>query len=187
MLKFIIDNKKNHTKFLFLDRDGTLIPEPGDYWIRNKKEIQNLNFDPSLMKRLISLNFGLIVITNQRGIALQEVKLDDYIEICNKIENLLKQHGIDITAILTCPHDSNCDYCRKPKPGMILEAAKMYKIDLEKSWTIGDNQSDIEAGINAKTKVVMCKKSSDEKLQHYPVFSSMNEALMYVIESEVNQ
>jgi len=63
----------------------------------------------------------------------------------------------------------------------------MYKIDLEKSWTIGDNQSDIEAGINAKTKVVMCKKSSDEKLQHYPVFSSMNEALMYVIESEVNQ
>lgn len=187
MHKFIIENKKIHTRYLFLDRDGTLIPEPRNYWIRNKDEIQDLSFNPAIMKKLISLNFGLIVITNQRGIALQEIELNDYIEICHKLENLLKQNGIEITAILTCPHDSNCNYCRKPEPGMILEAAKMFNIDLEKSWTIGNRETDMEAGLKANTKVVMSTKNSNDNLENFPVFGTMDQALMYIFESEVNQ
>ena len=187
MHKYIVKKSKYHKKFLFIDRDGTLIPEPRNYWIRNESEIQELNFNVDLMKKLLSLDFGIIIITNQRGIALQEVELKAYIGICHKLENLLKHHGIEITAIFTCPHDSECYYCRKPNAGMILEAAKMFDINLEECWTIGDNKKDINAGQKAKTKVAMIQKRYIQESQEFPVFDAMDRVLEYIYECEVNK
>ena len=102
-----------------------------------------------------------IVVTNQPVIARGEVTWDELHEIHRKMETLLGKDGAYIDGIYICPHHPDkgfegerpeykidCD-CRKPKPGLLLQAAQDYNIDLTQSYMIGDSERDVEAGINA--------------------------------------
>ena len=136
------------------------------------------------MKRINASGYLCIVITNQPVIARGEVTEAELEVIHNKMETLLGNEGAYIDAIYYCPHHPDRGFsgerpeykiecsCRKPRPGMILEAAKKYNIDIEKSWMVGDSINDIEAGKNAGCKTAYIGK---EKKPGIPSYGSLFE------------
>ena len=131
-------------KTIFLDRDGVINKEVG-YLNR----IEDFIFIDGVFEACLSfkkLDYQIIIISNQSGIARGYFTLFEYEKLTQWILTQFSKQNISILDTYYCPHgpDSKCK-CRKPKPGMILEAAHKYGIDLSKSWMIGDKESDIKA------------------------------------------
>jgi D,D-heptose 1,7-bisphosphate phosphatase len=141
-------------KAIFLDRDGTLIKEKN--YLHQPKEIRlEKNVIPAL-KLLQKFNYLLIIITNQSGIGRGFFSLDQFIAVQNALLHRLKTYHITITDYFYCPHtpEAHC-HCRKPQPGLLLDAIKKYQISPSSSFLIGDKLSDIEAGLNAHIKSIL--------------------------------
>lgn len=150
-------------KAVFLDRDGVL----NKAIIRNKKpyppsSISELEILDGVYKGLHLLRqsgYKLIVITNQPDVSRGKTSIEIVDEINNRIIDLLP-----VDEIISCFHDDNdnCD-CRKPKPGMILEAAKKWNIDLSFSYLIGDRWRDIQTAKNIGLSSILINYDYDEK------------------------
>ena len=164
----ILSNKK---KIVFLDRDGVINIDKHYLY-----KIEEFEFTDNLFeacKYFISLNYEIIVITNQSGIGRKYFSEDDFKKLTAWMLNEFKKNGIKILDVFYCPHtpNENCS-CRKPKPGMILQANDKHNIDFENSWLIGDKISDINAGINAGIKNTILitseylKKTDEINTQH---------------------
>ena len=106
--------------------------------------------------------FKLIVISNQSGIARGLFKEQDLMPINRKVQSLLAPYGVEIDAFYYCPHGpvDHCG-CRKPQPGMILQAAKDHAIDPQISWMIGDILNDVEAGNRAGCNTIHFNKGNE--------------------------
>lgn len=155
-------NLRQKQKAIFLDRDGTINKYVG--FLRNIDEFDLIGGTAEAVRAINNSGYLAIVVTNQPVIARGEVTLDELREIHNKMETLLGINGAYIDGIYFCPHHPHKGFegevpelkidceCRKPKPGMLLQAAKDYNIDLSASWMIGDSESDIAAGIAAGCK-----------------------------------
>jgi len=152
---------------VFLDKDGTLIPDVP------------YNVDPELivlqdntiegLKKLKSKGYLLIVVSNQAGIAkglFKEVALDG---VKGKLQELLRSKGIELDGFYFCPHHPegtvkefsiDCN-CRKPKAGMFLKAARDFNIDLSQSWMIGDILHDVEAANRAGCKSILIDNGNE--------------------------
>lgn len=165
--KGIVENRnlKNKQKAIFLDRDGTLNKYVG--FLRETEQFELLDGVSEAIKKINQSGYLAVVVTNQPVIARGEVTYDGLQLIHNKMETLLGKDGAYLDAIYYCPHHPdrgfegeikelkvNCE-CRKPKPGMLLQAAKDLNIDLKQSWMIGDGENDVQAGINAGCKTVL--------------------------------
>ena len=155
-------------KVVFLDRDGVINRDSPDY-IKSWEEFE---FLPKSIEaiRLLNLNgFATIIITNQSVINRNMVSREglEYIHALMKKE--IKSGGGDIKDIFYCPHipEDGCD-CRKPEPGLILQAQKKYQIDLLDSVMVGDNAKDIEcarrAGCGLRVLVKSGNISNAEKI-----------------------
>ena len=138
-------------KTIFLDRDGVINKEVGYLFrIIDFKFIEGV-FDACLYFQ--QLDYKIIIISNQSGITRGYYSERDYLELTKWMLNQFNIKGISILDILYCPHgpESSCE-CRKPKPGMLIEAKDKYNISMKDSWMIGDKETDIEAanlsGIN---------------------------------------
>jgi len=153
-------NLKNKQRAVFIDRDGTMNVSKGFI-----SKAEDLELIPGTLEAVKAINKSgalAIVITNQPVIARGELTFSELNEIHKKMETLLGYEGAYVNDILVCPHHPDKGFageieslkvecnCRKPKPGLLLTAAKKYNIDLTKSWMIGDSKRDIEAGINAQ-------------------------------------
>ncbi len=164
--KVFARNLRNKQKAIFLDRDGTINKYVG--FLRNIDDFELLPTAAEAIKQINRSGYLAIVVTNQPVIARGEVKFAELDEIHNKMETLLGKDGAYLDGIYFCPHhpDSgfkgevkelkfDCD-CRKPKPGMLLQAAKDFNIDLEQSYMIGDGELDRGAGEAAgcRTKII---------------------------------
>lgn len=144
-------------KAIFLDRDGVInrkAPE-GDYIIR----WEDFEFLPTVIEAVGEINraeFSAIVITNQRCVAKGLITADQLEALHQRMSDLLAERGARIDSIYYCPHETEpvCR-CRKPAPGMFLDAARDHGIDLTASWMIGDSDLDIEAGKNAGCKTAL--------------------------------
>lgn len=166
-------------KAIILDRDGTINVEK-DYL--HKIEDFELEFGVlEGLKILAELGYIFVVVTNQSGIARGYYTEEDLVVLNNHIKEILKKEGIIIEKFYYCPHHPekgigqykvDCE-CRKPKPGMLEEAIKEFNIDRDKSFMIGDNISDIEAGINAHITPILVTtghgKEHIEKVQELGV------------------
>ncbi len=136
---------------LFLDRDGIINRRIVDDYVRRWEDFI---FLPDIFEVLPAVHdAGLlaVVVTNQRGIARGLMSERELTDIHERMQGeLMERTGHRFDAIYHCPHDreAGCD-CRKPRPGMLLQAARDNSIDLAASWMIGDTESDIEAGIAA--------------------------------------
>lgn len=145
-------------KAVFLDRDGTLIVDPPDLRVESISEIHLFPDTLKAMKRLAELDYGVFIVTNQAGIAEGRITEEDFHRLNNIVLELLEPTGVKILKTYICPHAENANCaCRKPKPKLLLDAAKEFDIDLENSYSIGDRESDIQAGINAGTKTILVK------------------------------
>ena len=137
-------------KAAFLDRDGVINVDHGYVSRVEDFEFQEGIFE--LFETLQNMDFVLFVVTNQSGIARGYYSLEDFLNLSEYMLSELKNRGVEIKEIAYCPHHPDitgeCE-CRKPKPGMILDLASRYGIDLKSSILIGDKQSDIDAGKNA--------------------------------------
>ena len=137
-------------KTIFLDRDGVINKEINYLHKINDFEFIDGIFDACLYFQ--TLEYKIIIITNQSGISRGYYSLNDYQKVTQWMLDQFKYKNINILDIFHCPHgpDSTCD-CRKPKPGMFLKAKDKHNTDMEKSWLIGDNEIDViaanEAGI----------------------------------------
>jgi len=150
---------------VFLDRDGTINRYVG--FLRNIDDFSLIDGAAEAISQINRSGYLAIVVTNQPVIARGEVSWDSLREIHRKMETLLGERGAYVDDIFVCPHHPDggfageipaykidCD-CRKPKPGMLLQAAERYNIDLTASWMIGDSPSDIEAGKAAGCKTLL--------------------------------
>ena len=137
-------------KALFLDRDGIINHDLGHVHEIDKFKFIEGIFE--LCRFFQEREFQIIVITNQAGIAKSYYGQKEFSIITQYMLDEFKKENVLISKVYYCPHHEDftgpCE-CRKPEPGMILEAAKEFKIDLSKSILIGDRLSDITAGKNA--------------------------------------
>ena len=145
-------------KTIFLDRDGVINKEKG-YLHR----IEDFIFIDGVFEACLSfkkLDYQIIIITNQSGIARGYFKLFEYENLTKWMLNQFSKKNISILDVFFCPHDpkSKCS-CRKPQPGMLVDAQNKYHIDLEKSWMIGDKETDIEAANLAGIKNTILLRS----------------------------
>lgn len=133
-------------KALFLDRDGVINIDHGYVG-----KVENFEFVDGILdciRRLQTKGFQPIVVTNQSGIGRGYYSLEDFEAVTAAMLEGMREHGIaiDRSHVFFCPHtpDEGCD-CRKPAPGMFLQAQKRFGIDMPASIMIGDKPSDIEA------------------------------------------
>jgi len=166
-------NLSEKQKCVFLDRDGT-INKFNDF-ITKPEDFELIQGAAEAIKKINSLGYLAIVITNQPVIARGEVDFETLDLIHMKMETDLGKHGAYIDDLFYCPHHPdkgfpgerpeykiNCD-CRKPKPGLILKAATQYNIDLSRSYMVGDDMRDVNAGKNAGCIPVLLKENTAEQ------------------------
>jgi D-glycero-D-manno-heptose 1,7-bisphosphate phosphatase len=136
-----------HYSTCFLDRDGTInAPAPPGRYITSPEEIRLLPGAGEAIRRLNEGGSRVIVVTNQRGVALGLMSSDDVDAIHERLVELLEEEGARVDAILVCPHGLDTCECRKPAPGLLLRAAEVEGLDLTDAVMIGDRSSDVAAG-----------------------------------------
>jgi D-glycero-D-manno-heptose 1,7-bisphosphate phosphatase len=183
-------------KAVFLDKDGTLIPNIP----YNVDHFLITLSDDAVdgLKKLQNAGYKLIVVTNQSGIANGLFRECDLIAVHRKIMSLLRLNEIILNGFYYCPHDINgkverykvdCD-CRKPQPGMLQRAAADYQLDLQQSWMLGDILHDVEAGNRAGCKSILIdNKNETEWLEgpfRTPLYTAhtINEACDFILATD---
>lgn len=141
---------------VFLDRDGVInrkAPD-GDY-ITRWEDFCVLQGVVESIAQLNQAGFCVVVITNQRCVSKGLITSSELEKLHQQMSEYLAQAGAKIDAVYYCPHETEpvCR-CRKPAPGMLLDAAHSHDIDLAESWMIGDSEVDVAAGKNAGCKAV---------------------------------
>jgi len=137
-------------KALFLDRDGVINIDHG--YVSKPENFEFVDGILDFIKNAQKKGYLPIVVTNQSGIGRGYYSLEDFEKLTDWMLEKMRQAGIEIdrSQVFYCPHppEVGCN-CRKPMPGMLLEAKEHFNIDMKNSWMIGDKQSDIEAAKNA--------------------------------------
>ena len=157
-------------KAIFLDRDGvinkTVIKEGLPFSPPSFVQLEILPGVKESISKLQKLNFVCLVVTNQPDVSRGKIEKKTVI----KMNNYLKDE-IKLDDFFVCYHDDhdNCE-CRKPKPGLILDAGKKWNIDLKRSYLIGDRSKDIEAGKNAGCKTIFIDYNYKEIKPRNPDF-----------------
>jgi len=148
-------NAKPLRKALFLDRDGVINIDTGYVHTPAQTEWVPGIFD--LCRAAVALEYVLVVVTNQAGIARGYYTEQDFARYCDWLRGQFSERGLHVEGIYHCPHHPThgigelrreCD-CRKPKPGMILRAASELGLDPSRSAIVGDQPWDLEAGRRA--------------------------------------
>lgn len=165
-------NLKNRQKAIFLDRDGTINKMVG--FVTKPEQFELIEGAAEAIKAINKSGYLAIVVTNQPVIARGDCTFEELQTIHDKMETELGKVGAFVDAIYVCPHHTdkgfegerpeykcNCD-CRKPKPGLLLQAAKDFNIDLSESYMIGDSHRDVEAGENAGVKKSIMVEENEE-------------------------
>ena len=184
-------NLKNTQKAVFLDRDGTINKYKG--FMRDIDEFELIPGVAKAIKKINSSGYLCIVVTNQPVIARGEVTYEQLDEIHNKMETLLGLEGAYIDGLYYSPHHPHKGYegeipelkiecdCRKPKPGMLLNAAKDFNIDLSRSYMVGDGENDIKAGNAAGCKTILINGQwSDAKPEDFGQSATLDSVEVFV-------
>ena len=148
-------------KAIFLDRDGVINQDRHDY-VKTIDELQIFDKIYEPIKILKQKGFLIIVVTNQSAINRKLTTLEKVSEIHSKIQKYLQEYDTHIDKFYFCPHTptENCN-CRKPKPGLLLNAISDFNIDPNISWLIGDKITDIEAGKSIGCQTLQITKNLD--------------------------
>jgi len=167
---------------VFLDRDGTMAKDV--HYCRRPEDFRLFPNTAKAIKLLSEHGFKVIVITNQSGIARGYFTEEALAQIHEKMKAELAKEGAWIDGIYYCPHhpDDNCN-CRKPKPKLVLQAAKEHDIDLKHSFVVGDLSLDIDMGKAVGCKTILLLDSPQEDMNISPdyIASDLLEASRFVL------
>jgi D-glycero-D-manno-heptose 1,7-bisphosphate phosphatase len=160
-------HKNAMNKAVFIDKDGTLV-ENIPYNIDPVKVCIYKDV-PEALRMLNAKGFKIVVVSNQPGIALGHFKKRDFEKFIHFFYKRFEEQGIKLDGFYYCPHhpdgkvakySKECK-CRKPKSGMILQAAEDLNIDISKSWMVGDILNDVESGKNAGCNTVLIDNGNE--------------------------
>jgi len=172
---------------VFLDRDGTVIYDPPDERVDKIEKIKLFPDSITALKFLADNDIGIVFITNQAGIAESRITEDDFWRIHNEVLMQLAPSGVKVfKTYLNGEAEGAVSEYRKPKPGMLLQAAKELNLDLSKIYMVGDHQSDVVAGINAGCKGSILVKTANVNVESKEaVFTARNllEATKFIVEN----
>ena len=154
---------------VFLDRDGVILQDVS--YLVNREQIRVFGHTPRSLELLSKAGFTLIVVSNQAAVARGLISCLDVINLHTLVTHeIISGNGPLLDGFYFCPHHPNatvpgfrvvCD-CRKPKPGLILRAATEHRIDLSKSFMVGDRVSDIVAGKAAGCRTVLVQTGAHQ-------------------------
>jgi D-glycero-D-manno-heptose 1,7-bisphosphate phosphatase len=175
---------------VFLDRDGVLNQNRADY-VRTWAQVEFLPGVFEAMQRLAGSPFGVVVVTNQSAVGRGLMTVEGLAAINGGIVQQVQQAGGRIDAVYACPHrpDEGCP-CRKPRPGMLLQAARDLDLDLSRSYLVGDAVGDMEAGLAVGCEPVMVRTGRGMKqaaglaasgLGRVPVVADLGEAVDWIL------
>jgi D-glycero-D-manno-heptose 1,7-bisphosphate phosphatase len=175
-------------KLVILDRDG-VINQDSDQFIKNTTEWKPI---PGSLEAIAKLNHGgyrVVVASNQSGIGRGLLDMGALNAINDKMYRVLAQVGGRIDALFYCPHaaDANCD-CRKPKPGMFVDIAQRFNVDLAGVPSVGDSLRDLQAAATAGAQPMLVLTGKGEKTKATgglpdgtPVFADLAEAVRFIV------
>ncbi len=133
------------SRAVFLDRDGTIVEDPG--FLHEPEKVTLLPGAAEAIRRLNIADYRVVIVTNQSGIARGRYTVDDYEAVQRRLVELLAARGARIDGAYVCPHHPQlsgpCD-CRKPGLKLFREAAEAFDIDFSRSWWVGDRLSDVQ-------------------------------------------
>jgi D-glycero-D-manno-heptose 1,7-bisphosphate phosphatase len=171
-------------KAIFLDKDGTLVKD-----VPYNVDVSKIVYEDGVAESLKGFSendYLLVVVSNQSGVARGMFTIDAINNVRRKIESDFRALGITLEAFYFCPHHPcgivdnyaiDCN-CRKPKPGLILQAASDLNVDLSESWMIGDILDDVEAGNRAGCNTILINNGNETEWMpgefRVPTFSVTN-------------
>ncbi len=176
-----------HLPAVFLDRDGVIIDNRDDYH-RSWDDVRIIPGALGALARASTAPFKFVIVTNQSAVGRGLISLSDAESINERLVSEVGAHGGHIDGVFMCPHspEAGCD-CRKPEPGLILQASRELSIDLGRSILIGDAMSDIQAaraaGVPSAVLVKTGRGSEQLPLRQagapdpFPVYKDLAEAL----------
>jgi histidinol-phosphate phosphatase family protein len=178
-----------YNKAIFFDKDGTLIND-----VPYNVNPERITLSENCLKGIRSLQkagYLLVVITNQAGLGLGYFNEAELLSAKNHLFKIFEDEGITFAGFYYCPHLPNDDCnCRKPKQGMIIDAAKEMQIDLSVSWMVGDILNDVEAGKRAGCRTILINNGNEtEWLLSYErtperECQTINEAAEYILSTD---
>ena len=152
---------------VFLDKDGTLVHDV-PYNVDPERIVLVPGVGESL-RRLQDAGFLLFVVSNQPGVALGRFPASALRVVEARLDELVGRHGVVFTAYCWCPHppagvrNAIACTCRKPRPGLLLDAAAMHAVALGRSWMVGDILDDIEAGNRASCRTILVDRGNETR------------------------
>jgi D-glycero-D-manno-heptose 1,7-bisphosphate phosphatase len=152
-------------KVVFLDRDGVINKDVG--YLHKISDFRFIDGVFYACQHFQSRGYKLVIVTNQSGIGRGYYQEEDFYKLTHWMLSEFHNQGIDLLDVFHCPHSPElfCK-CRKPQPGMLIDARDKYNINMSESWMIGDKESDIYAANSAgisNTILVKSGYSADEK------------------------
>jgi len=143
-------------RYVVLDRDGTLIVDK--HYLSDPDAVELVEGAGEALRRLSGLGLGLVLVTNQSGVARGLVSLERVGEIHRRMEALLEAEGVRLAGSYVCPHDPQDDCaCRKPRTALLERAARELGFDPQRAFVVGDKASDVALGraVGATTLLVL--------------------------------
>jgi D-glycero-D-manno-heptose 1,7-bisphosphate phosphatase len=180
---------------IFLDRDGVLIENQANY-VRNWAQVKIF---PKAINALANSNlekYKIVIVTNQSAVGRNIISIETATNINDRLIDLIRSKNGRLNSAFLCPHDPNADCnCRKPKPGLLLQAAEKLSLDLKRSWMIGDAWTDVQAGHAANVRgtiIVKTGRGADQlsmsppvDIGDYLVCDDLSQALATIIAKDI--
>ena len=173
---------------VFLDRDGVINKNRADY-VKSWSEVEFLPAVFDALRRLAETDFAIVLITNQSAIGRGIVSQESAMHLNRRIVETIRSQGGRVDGSYLCPHhpDDNCE-CRKPRPGMLLQAAGELDLDLGRSYFIGDAITDMQAADAAGVRgiLVLTGRGQNQARETgtplpWPIASDLESAIDYVL------
>ncbi|MDP8245315.1 MAG: HAD family hydrolase [Candidatus Hinthialibacter antarcticus] len=172
-------------RFAILDRDGTVIRER--HYLANPDDVEVYPSAIEGIKGLQALGLGIVIVTNQSAVGRGIIDLARLNEIHQRMIRLLGEHDIVVDGIYFCPHhpEDEC-HCRKPKPGMVLQAAREHGFDPAEALYFGDKPCDIDLGNRLDGVTFLVRTGYGKEYEHqknlgaHHIVDSINDAVSLI-------
>jgi D-glycero-D-manno-heptose 1,7-bisphosphate phosphatase len=145
---------------VLLDRDGVITRRRDDY-VTSPDEVEVLPGSAEAIARLCAAGYRVAVVTNQSAVGRGLMTMDTLETIHRGLDAVIRAAGGEISEYLVCPHlpDAGCD-CRKPRPGLLLEAGRRLGVDLDSTFMVGDQPSDVIAALAAGCRPILLEENT---------------------------